>query len=103
MREVLEDGDDVGERLVEGDHVRIARVEHAAMHAVEDRVRHLVRDDVVREAGEDDAAGKLVARVGRRGVEVAEQQRRLRRRVVGVLLAQGVRIDAQPLHVARSG
>ena len=32
--------------------------------------------------------------------EVAEEERSLRRAVVGVGLAQGVRIDAQPLDVA---
>ena len=99
-REVLEDGDDVGEGLVEGDHVDVGGLEHAAVHAVEDRVRHLVGDDVVRQAAEDDAARQLVARIGRRRVEVAEQQRGFRWGVVGVLLAQRVRVDAQPLHVA---
>ncbi len=32
------------------------------MHAVEQRVRRLVRDDVVREAGEDHAAGHVIGR-----------------------------------------
>ena len=77
-------------------------VEHPAVHAVEDGVRHLVRDDVVRQAGEHEAAGKLVPRIGGRRVEVAEQQRRFRRRIVGVLLAQSVRIDPEPLDVPRS-
>ena len=45
--EVLEERDEVRERLVEGEHVGVARLVEAAMHAVEQRVRHLVRDDVV--------------------------------------------------------
>jgi hypothetical protein len=32
--------------------VRIARLAEAPMHAVEQGVRHLVRDDVVRQTGE---------------------------------------------------
>ena len=54
--EVLEQRHDVGERLVEGEHVGVARLDEAAMHAVEQRVRRLVGDDVVRQAGEDRAA-----------------------------------------------
>ena len=46
-REVLEQRDEVGERLVEREHVGIARLVEAAMDAVEQRVRRLVRDDVV--------------------------------------------------------
>ena len=50
QREVLKDRDDVGERFVKRDHVGVARIQHAPMHAVEDGVGHLVRDDVVRQA-----------------------------------------------------
>ena len=52
QREVLEQRHDVGEGLVEGEHVGVARLAEAAVHAVEQGVRHLVRDDVVRQAGE---------------------------------------------------
>ena len=58
--EMLEQGDDVGERLVEGVDIGIARLVEARMHAVEQRVRHLVRDDVVREAGEHRVARRVV-------------------------------------------
>ena len=55
-REVLEQRDDVGEGLVEGaDVVGLVGVEIAAVHAVEQRVRRLVRDDVVRQAREHHA------------------------------------------------
>ena len=97
--EVLEERDEVRERLVEGEHVGIARLVEAAVHAVEQRVRHLVRDDVVGEAGEDGERRRAGSfRAHRRG-EVAEEQRLLRRAVVRVRLAQRVRIDAQPRHV----
>ena len=100
-REVLEQRDDVGERLVEGEHVGVARLDEAAVHAVEQRVRRLVRDDVVRQAGEDQR--RPACSSGRRppAREVAEQQRLLLRAVVGVRLAQRVRIDAQPLDERR--
>ena len=93
---MLEQRDDVGEGLVEGEHVGVARLDEAPVHAVEQRVRRLVRDDVVREAGEDECrrAGCCAGSAGAR--EVAEQQRLLLRAVVGVGLAQGVRVDAQP-------
>ena len=94
-REVLEQRDDVGKRLVEGADVGVGRREIAAVHAVEQRVRRLVRDDVVREAGEHHAARNVLGCFGLGGAEVAEQQRNLVRRVVGVRLAQRVRIDAE--------
>ena len=97
--EVLEERDEIRERLVEGEHVGVARLVEAAVDAVEQRVCHLVRDDVVAEAGEDVErcrAGSF--RPHRRG-EVAEQERLLRRAVVRVRLSQRVRIDAQPRHV----
>ena len=46
-----------------------------AMQAVEDRVRRFVRDDVVREAGVDAAAGHVLARSRSAGLEVAELER----------------------------
>ena len=49
QREVLEEGDYVGEGFVEGENVRVGRLDEAAVQAVEQRVRGLVRDDVVGE------------------------------------------------------
>ena len=46
-REMLEQSDDVGETLVEGEDVDIGRVDRAAMDAVQDRMRGLVGDDVL--------------------------------------------------------
>ena len=72
------------------------------MHAVEQRVRGFVRDDVVRQAGEDHAAGHVIGGVIRFGLEVAEEQPDFDRRVIRVLLAQRMRIDPQALHVVPS-
>ena len=92
--------DDVGEALVQRQHVGVGRLVEAAVHAVEDGVGGLVGDDVVRQAGVDAAAGHVVAGVVRRGLEVAEQQRDLLRAVEGVGLPERVRADGQLLDEA---
>ena len=98
-REVLEQRDNVGESFVERRHVDIGPLGIAGMQPVEQRVRRLVRDDVVRDDAEDDrAAHDRAAAVG--GREIAEQQGDLLRIVVGVRLPQRVRIDSQRPHVA---
>jgi hypothetical protein len=52
LPEVLQERDQVGERFVQGRHIRMRAVELHS-HAGQHRVRQLVRDDVLREAGED--------------------------------------------------
>ena len=94
---MLEERDDVGERLVEGVDVAVRRLVEARVNAVEKGVRRLVGDDVVREAGEDDRPRRVVL-VLRGDREVAEEQRLLRGRVVGVAVTERVRVDAQPPH-----
>ena len=56
---MLEQRDDVGEALVERQHVDVGRLEEIAAQAVHDGVRHLVGDDVVRQAGEDGLARQV--------------------------------------------
>ena len=58
-REVLKERDDVGEGFVERQDVRVGRLHEVLVEAVEQRMRRLVRDDVVRQAREDHAAGEL--------------------------------------------
>ena len=65
-REMLQQGDNVGKRLVKRQNVGIGRIDELAVHAVEQRMSGFVRDDVLRQAGEDHAAGQLVARCWRR-------------------------------------
>ena len=55
-REVLKQRDDIGERLVEGKDIRIGRFAESAVDAVQQGVRGLVGDDIVRNRREDDAA-----------------------------------------------
>ena len=95
---MLEQRDDVGERLVEGQHVRVGRLHEVLVQAVEQRVRRLVRDDVVRQAGEDHAAGELAGGAIVGGRKVAEEQARPCCGCSRRWPPQRVRVDAQPLH-----
>lgn len=90
--------DDVGERLVEGQAVDAGGFDVAPVQAVEDRVGGFVGDDVVGQRGEHPAARQVHPRIAQRGLEVAEQQRLLARAVIGIGLAQRMRIDAQLGH-----
>ena len=71
----------VGEALVECEHVGIRRLGEVGPYPVYDRVRDLVGDDVVRQAGEDCPAGIVLAGVVIGSGEVAEEQRALGRAV----------------------
>ena len=86
-REVLEHRHDVGEGLVERQDVDVARLLIAPMQSVEQRMRRLVRDDVVRQTGEHHAAERLVVGLGAHLGKIAEQQRDLLGTVIGVGLA----------------
>ena len=97
-REVLPQRHGVGEAFGNCQRVRIDRLAPAAPHAVKDRVRGLMSDDVLRQAGEDPLS--LVPVGARPALEVAEQQRPLARAEIGVRLAQCVGVDAEP---AREG
>ena len=49
---MLEQRDDVGEAFVEGEHVGVGRLGIAPVQAVEQRMRGLVCNDVVRQRSE---------------------------------------------------
>src|SRR2546423_601570 len=95
---MLEQRDDVGKGLVEGQHVLVNRLVEARVYAVEQGMRRLVRNDVVREAREDRGARRIPS-ILYSGREVSEEQRLLRRAVERVLLTQRVGIDAQSRNV----
>ena len=56
--EVEEQRDEIGERLVERRHVHVGRIHERRAQPVEQRVRRLVRDDVVAERGADQAVAE---------------------------------------------
>jgi len=103
---MLEDGHDVGEALVEGEDVAVRGLEVARAEAVDESVRHLVCDDVVREAGEDRLAREVRAGVFVVGAKVAEEDGEEVGVVVGVRAAERVRQEAEaraPLEAGTSG
>ena len=60
--EVEEERDEIGEPFVERRHVDVGRIEERRAQPVEQRVRRLVRDDVVAERRADEAALQREAR-----------------------------------------
>ena len=72
--EVEKERDQIGEALVERGHVDVGRIEKRRPQSVEQRVRRLVRDDVVAERGADQAALEREAGRFLSGAEVAERQ-----------------------------
>jgi len=52
QREVLEQGHDIGKRLVERPDVGIGRLEELRAQAVQQRMRGFVGDDIMRRGGE---------------------------------------------------
>ena len=95
-REVLEDGHDVRESFVEGEDVRVRRLEQPRPQPVDHRMRGLVRDDVLGEAGEDGLAREVGPHLAVGSTEVAEQQRMQPVVVVGVAGLHRMGVDAQP-------
>ena len=61
MRKVLEQRSQVRECLVECRNIHVGLFEKIASQTIDDRVRHLVHDDVVREAGENRLARQVAA------------------------------------------
>src|SRR6478672_13138901 len=82
---------------MEREYVRVRRLDVADVHTVQNGMRGFVSDDVVSQASEDDATGVLRSWISVARREVTEKNGPLLRRVVGVLLPQGVGIEAQVL------
>src|SRR5258706_2794927 len=92
---MLEHRDQIREAFVECVTIRIALLVETGMNAVEQRVRCLVGDDVMRQAREYGGPGRVILILGKHR-EIAEQQGFLGGAVIGILVAQGMRINAQP-------
>src|SRR6478672_7366686 len=93
--EVLKERDDIGERFMKGERVRICRLQKFRKNRIEQCVRRFMRDDVMRQTGEDHSAWKLRApRLGGRW-KVTKEQRLFLRTVIGVSATKGMRINAQ--------
>ena len=70
---MLEDRDNVRETFVEGRDIAVARLDEKLAQPVNERMCHLVSDDVMREAGEDGLARQVRPWVLPIRAEIAEQ------------------------------
>ena len=61
--EMLEQRDDIGEGFVKGQHVGIGGLPEEPVQPVEQRMRRLMGDDVVRKAAENGPARKIFAAI----------------------------------------
>ena len=96
--EPVQEGDDVGDRLVEGRDVGPRRHPEPGTKSVDERVRHLVGDHVVREARVDDTRLDRLASCAQdaRHVLEAEPHLSLRRVVAGVEAGLPARAKPKP-------
>ena len=94
---MLQQRDDVGKALVEGQHIGVGRLQEHRPQPVDDGVRHLVGDNVVRQAGEHRLPWQIGPDILGLGAEVTEQDRIQPRLVEGVRAVEGMRKQAQAL------
>jgi hypothetical protein len=85
---------------MEGQYVAVGRIVEAVPQPVNDRVRGLVRDNVLGQAGEDGLARQVGPRILGVGGEVAELERKRVRVVEGVLALKSMRKNRQFLAAA---
>src|SRR5262249_53541045 len=95
--EMLEERDDVSESLVEGENVSVGRFAEAAVESIGQCGGSVGGAGIMGQATEDDLPGEVIASILFGGAEVTEQEGFFIRAVERVGLAQGVRVDAQPL------
>ena len=76
---------------MEGEHVGISGFREVSADAIDDGVGHFVGDDVLRETGKNELAGKIPALTGLIGLEVAKQNAVGLRAVISVRLLHRVR------------
>jgi hypothetical protein len=99
QREMLKDCDKIRERFVKGQGIHICRLDHAAMNAIENRMRHFMCDHIVGQTRKDYPSRKSFTTVGILGIKIPEQQRLLVRTVIRICLSYGVRVNPQPRNV----
>lgn len=92
---VLEQGDDVRKAFVHRQGIGGGGLHRTPAHSMQDRMGGLMRDNILRQAGENPVA--IGCAIFRRASEIAEQQRNLLGTVIGIGFPHGMRIDAQPL------
>jgi hypothetical protein len=93
--EMLEEGNNIGKALVEGEHIGVGRLEEVGALAMDDGMSQLVNDHIVRQAGEDHLAGQVEARVLPVSLEIAEEDGVQPGFVEGIGALEGMRQQAQ--------
>ena len=71
----LEQGHQVGKRLVKGENVGVGRLDEIGAQAMDDGVRHFMGDDVMAQAAEHHLPWQIGARLACRSSQMAEQNR----------------------------
>ena len=85
--EVLEQRHQIGEGLVKGRRIGMARLLPIGMQPIQQRMRRLMRHDIVGKTAEDPAAAHHRPGILRIGAEIAEQQGNAIGAVIGILAA----------------
>ena len=93
--EVLKQRDDVGKRFVKRRRIDTGRLREFRSHAVENGMRHFMRDDVVGQAGEDGLTRKAAAGIRSGSRKIPEQDGPEARVIERVRLLERVREDPQ--------
>ncbi|MFC3437231.1 hypothetical protein [Nocardia seriolae] len=94
---MLEQRDQIGDRLMAGEDILIGGQPVLPPDPMHDGVGHLVRDDVVRQAGENHLSGQIRTRIVGVCLVIAEQHRAALWIEIGVLPLERVRHQSQLL------
>ena len=93
---MLEQGHDVGEALVKGQHIDVGGLGEALMQPVEEGMRHFMGNHIMRQASEDcGARGDLHRALGCR--KIAEKNADLGGVIVGVGFTKCMGVDPEPV------
>src|SRR5262249_59565926 len=90
---------EIGKAFMEGQHVRIGGLGEVGADSVDDGVGHLMRDDVLRETGENALTRKVTTLAGLVRGEKTEQDPVRLGAVIGVGLLHGMRIELENANI----
>ncbi len=90
---------EIGKAFMEGQHVGIGGLGEVGADSVDDGVGHLMRDDVLRETGENALTRKVATLTGLARCEETEQDPVRLGVVIGVGLLHGMRIELENANI----
>src|SRR5262249_6181189 len=91
---------EIGKAFVEGQHVGIGGLGEVGADSVDDGVGHLMRDDVLRETGENALTRKVATLTGLARCEETEQDPVRLGAVIGIGLLHGMGIELENANIA---